>query len=278
MTFTKTLPDSVGHELTEVGRAFLLRRGIDEPLSWAPPLATHMEPAAGRSDTVGEWATARPVRGALDTPSRSRELVAQYGEGATTYELARRTGVSRQTVSRVLADGNSTLRRGRPITFVIDGDWLRERYEKEGMTLRQIAALVGCSAPTIAHRIQAAGIAMRPGPHDRTPHPLAGHSRLLQRALVGRHPIERARRFLIAAQHENVRAAAATIRTTQSSLSAQLARLGADVGGDLFVPAARNRPMRLTPIGERLARELGRALAADPHAQATSPTEEEKSS
>jgi len=178
----------------------------------------------------------------------------------------------------VLADGNSTLRRGRPTTFVIDEAWLRDRYEEEGMTLRQIAALVGCSAPTIAHRIQAAGITMRPGPHDRTPHPLAGRSRLLQRALVGRHPIERARRFLIATQHDNVRAAAATIRTTQSSLSAQLASLGADVGGGLFVAAARNRPMRLTPLGERLARELHRALAADPDAQTTSPTEEKKAS
>ncbi|MEA1263680.1 TniQ family protein [Microbacterium sp. STF-2] len=276
-TFTKTLPDTVRRELNDIGRAFLLRRGIDEPLSWAPPLSTHIEPAV-RSDPVGEWATARPVRGALDTPSRSRELIAQYGEGATTYELARRTGVSRQTVSRVLADGNSTLRRGRPTTFVIDEAWLRERYETEGMTLRQIAALVGCSAPTIAHRIQAAGITMRPGPHDRTPHPLAGRSRLLQRALVGRHPIERARRFLIATQHDNVRAAAATIRTTQSSLSAQLASLGADVGGGLFVAAARNRPMRLTPLGERLARELHRALAADPHTQTTSPTEEKKAS
>ncbi|GAA1654755.1 TniQ family protein [Microbacterium flavum] len=167
-TFTMTMPDSVRRELDEVGRAFLLSRGIDEPLSWAPPLSTHIEPAAARSNTVGEWATARPVRGALDTPSRRRELIAQHGEGATTYELARRAGVSRQTVSRVLADGNSTPRRGRPITFVIDEDWLRERYEKEGMTLRQIAALVGCSAPTIAHRIHAAGIAMRPGPHDRT--------------------------------------------------------------------------------------------------------------
>ncbi|WP_431805309.1 TniQ family protein [Microbacterium sp. bgisy203] len=277
-TFTKTLPDTVRRELAEVGRAFLLGRGIDEPLSWSPPLVTHTQPAATGSDGVGDWATARPARGALDTPSRGRELVAQYRDGVTTYELARRTGVSRQTVSRVLADGNSTLRRGRPITFVIDDDWLRERYEKEGMTLRQIAALVGCSAPTIAHRIQAAGIAMRPGPHDRTPHPLAGRSRLLQRALVGRHPIERARRFLIATQHDNVRAAAATIRTTQSSLSAQLASLGADAGGDLFVPAARNRPMRLTPLGARLARKLRRALAADPRPQATFPTEEGKAS
>ncbi|AUG28062.1 TniQ family protein [Microbacterium hominis] len=276
-TFTKTVPDSVRRELDDAGRAFLLSRGIDEPLSWAPPLSTHIKPAATRSKTVDEWATARPVRGALDAPSRRRELIDEYGGGATTYELARRTGVSRQTVSRVLADGSCTLRRGRPITFVIDDDWLRERYEKDGMTLRQIAALVGCSAPTIAHRIQAAGIAMRPGPHDRTPHPLAGRSQLLQRALVGRQPIERARRFLIATQHDTVRAAAATIRTTQSSLSAQLASLGADVGGTLFVPAARNRRMRLTPLGERLARELRRALAADPAAQSTSPTEEESS-
>ncbi|WP_372449678.1 helix-turn-helix domain-containing protein [Microbacterium flavum] len=88
--------------------------------------------------------------------------------------------------------------------------------------------------------------------------------------------MERARRFLTATQHDNVRAAAATIRTTQSALSAQLASLGADVGGDLFVPAARNRPMRLTPLGERLARELRRARATDLHAQTTSPTEEEK--
>jgi hypothetical protein len=117
-TFTKTLPDTVRRELNDIGRAFLPPRDR-RATRWAPPLSTHIEPAV-RSDPVGEWATARPVRGALDTPSRSRELIAQYGEGATTCELARRTGVSRQTVSRVLADGNSTLRRGRPTTFVID--------------------------------------------------------------------------------------------------------------------------------------------------------------
>ena len=65
------------------------------------------------------------------------------GRAPSMADVAQVAGVSHQTVSRVLADGNSTLRRGRPTTFVIDEAWLRERYETEGMTLRQIAALVG---------------------------------------------------------------------------------------------------------------------------------------
>ena len=91
---------------------------------------------------------------------------------------------------------------------------------------------------------------------------LAGASRLLRRTVIGRHPIERARRFLIAARHTSIRAAADEIGTTQSSLSKQLARLSRDAGGPLLTAGARGRPMTLTPLGARLARELERMLPA----------------
>ncbi|WP_223172428.1 LysR family transcriptional regulator [Microbacterium sp. NIBRBAC000506063] len=48
--------------------------------------------------------------------------------------------------------------------------------------------------------------------------------------------------------------------TTQSTLSKQLARLSRDAGGPLLTAGARGRPMTLTPLGVRLARELKTVL------------------
>lgn len=265
--FVGRIPEKLRVDLNRIGDEFLAAHGIDEPLTWTPPLAQFdIGPAM---DVPGElsWPPARPSSARIDASVGADGIADRYQAGSSTYELAELAGVSRQTVSRLLAD-RSTTRRGRPPMHVIDERWLRHQYLDQRLTIGQIASLVGCSAPTISRRLRDAGIPIRPAgsPSEVAtlhPHPLAGASPLLRRTVIGRYPIERARRFLIAARHNSIRAAAAETGTTQSTLSKQLARLSHDAGGPLLIAGARGRPMTLTPLGARLARELERVLLPD---------------
>lgn len=259
------IPEELRVDLTRVGDEFLAAHGIDEPLAWTPPLAQFDIDTA--VDTPGEasWPPARPSSARIDESVGADGIADRYQAGSSTYELAGLAGVSRQTVSRLLADRSTSTRRGRPPMHVIDERWLRHQYLDQRLTIGQIAALVGCTTPTISRRLRDAGVPIRPAGSASEaatlhPHPLAGASPLLRRTIIGRYPIERARRFLIAARHTSIRAAATEIGTTQSTLSKQLARLSRDAGGPLLTAGARGRPMTLTHLGARLARELERVL------------------
>lgn len=263
--FVGRIPEKLRVDLNRIGDEFIAAHGIDEPLTWTPPLAQFdIGPAV---DVPGElsWPPARPCSTRIDASVGADGIADQYQAGSSTYQLAELAGVSRQTVSRLLADRSTSTRRGRPPMHVIDERWLRHQYLDQRLTIGQIASLVGCTTPTISRRLRDAGVPIRPAGSASEaatlhPHPLPGASPLLRRTLIGRHTIERARRFLIAARHNSIRAAAAEIGATQSTLSKQLARLSRDAGGPLLTPGARGRPMTLTPLGARLARELQRIL------------------
>ncbi len=263
--FVGRIPEEPRVDLARIGDEFLTAHGIDEPLAWTPPLAQFDTGTA--VDVLGDasWPPARPSSIRIDASVGADGIADRYRAGSSTYELAELAGVSRQTVSRLLADRSTSTRRGRPPLHVIDERWLRHQYLEQRLTIGQIAALVGCTTPTISRRLRDARVPIRrAGSASEAatlhPHPLAGASRLLRRTLIGRNPIVRARRFLIAARHDSIRAAATEIGTTQSTLSKQLARLSRDAGGPLLIPGARGRPMTLTHLGVRLARELERVL------------------
>lgn len=263
--FVGRTPEGLRVDLARIGDEYLTAHGIDEPLTWMPPLAQFdigsvVDVASGVS-----WPPARPSGARIDARVGADGIADGYRAGSSTYELAELAGVSRQTVSRLLADRSTMTRRGRPPMHVIDERWLRHQYLDRRLTIGQIAALVGCTTPTISRRLRDAGVPIRPAGSASEaatlhPHPLAGASPLLRRTVIGRNSIERARRFLIAARHHSIRAAAAEIGTAQSTLSKQLARLSRDAGGPLLTAGARGRPMALTPLGVRLARELERVL------------------
>lgn len=264
--FRRGAPQAVLDELDTVGEQFLTGLGIREPLTWAPPfdLVSDLQlPAASAPlGYVSKWPTARPAR---DLAARTApRLPAEYLAGATTRELAQRAGVSRQTVSRSLADAAVQTRRGRPGTFDIDVDWLYDRYQRDKLTIVEIAALVGCSPTTITSHLRRADISLRArgveAEHGPSAHPLAGDSLLLRKTLIGRNALGRARRFLIVAEYPSFSAAASDLGVTHRALSKQFKRLGLAAGGPLFVRAAGVRPARLTPLGERLAKELRRVL------------------
>lgn len=169
--FAARLPVAVRDALAAEGRRFLADHGIDEPLTWTPPLDSepgteHAEPAA----PPVLWASARPARATLTSPAR---LAADYAAGVSTYTLAAREGVSRQTVSRALGASGQPTRRGRPVQLHLDIEHLRHLYETERKSTTEIAAAVGCSAMTISRRLHAAGVPLRPRGGSHPPPPSA---------------------------------------------------------------------------------------------------------
>lgn len=265
MRFVGRIPEELRVDLARIGDEFLTAHGIDEPLAWTPPLAQFDTGTAVDAPGEMSWPPARPSSTRIEASVGKGGIADRYQAGSSTYELAELAGVSRQTVSRLLADRSTSTRRGRPPRYVVDEQWLRHQYIDQRLTIGQIAALVGCTTPTISRLLRDAGVPIRPAGSAGEaatlhPHPLAGASPLLRRTIIGRYPIERARRFLITTRHNSIRAAATEIGTTQSTLSKQLARLSRDAGGPLLTAGARGRPMTLTPLGTRLARELERVL------------------
>ena len=154
--FADGLPSAVRTGLDQLAADFLLVNGIDEPVTWTP------EPSDGVPDAPAAWARSRPARSTAADVMPPDVLARAYAAGASTYEIAADVNVSRQTVGRILADTGTKSRRGRPPTFTLDSDWLRDHYETQGRTMAQIAHLAGCSEMTINRHLHAAGITVRP--------------------------------------------------------------------------------------------------------------------
>ncbi len=152
--FADTLPVSVRDELDRVAREFLAAQGICEPLTWTPVLDELSGAPESAIDDAGLWPAARPAFAAADDAISLEEIAVAYATGASTYELARRTGVSRQTISRILVEMSTPTRRGRQPARELDVDRIRHLYEVERLTMPQIAKVMGCSQSTISNRLR----------------------------------------------------------------------------------------------------------------------------
>ena len=166
--FVEELPQAIRSRLKQVAAEFLVSDGIDEPVTWIPP-SVDMIPADEAQLALALWPPSRPARTAAMEARTPDELARAYAAGASTYEIAADTGVSRQTVSRVLADSGASMRRGRPPTYTLDPGWLRDLYETQHRTIAQIAHLAGCSEMTINRHLRDAGIPVRPRGARSTP-------------------------------------------------------------------------------------------------------------
>lgn len=90
------------------------------------------------------------------------ELARLYREGVRTKELARRFGVSRQTVARRLAAAGVVVQQGVPTPPIEE---LVVRYEA-GEALTDLAGMAGVSPQTIGRRLRAAGVTLRTEPNE----------------------------------------------------------------------------------------------------------------
>lgn len=158
--FARGLPRAVRPLLENVAADFLAGIGIDEPITWTPPSAD-TSPAEGGQLTRMSWPPSRPARTAVTQARSADQLAKAYVAGASIKQIAADSKVSRQTVSRILAEAGTPIRRGRPRTVTVDTLWLLDQYEQQDQTMAQIARRAGCSETTINRRLHAAGATIR---------------------------------------------------------------------------------------------------------------------
>jgi transposase len=152
--FARALPPTLRQALDSVGQEFLNAHGICEPTTWTPDLddlRVDLAPPSGAE----EFMPARPAAAVAQQVMSTASIAAAYTAGASTYALAPRMGVSRQTVSRLLAETSTPTRRGRPRVHNIDEMRVHEMYWVQDLTIRKIAQTFGCSSSTIARRLHA---------------------------------------------------------------------------------------------------------------------------
>ncbi|WP_427923634.1 hypothetical protein [Streptomyces sp. cg40] len=92
------------------------------------------------------------------------ELVEAYKEGSTTYQLAGRFGIKRQTVSDILKRNGVTPRWRRLTEANIDE--AERLYVHQGMSAARIADRLKADPETVRLRLRKRGVQMR-DPHDR---------------------------------------------------------------------------------------------------------------
>lgn len=101
---------------------------------------------------------ARPV---FDADAMARV----YRACGSIYEVADIFGCSPATVSRLLRKSGEKMRpRGARRKLALDVGRMATLY-RAGLTSYQVAAIVGCSAPTVRDRLRAYGVAIRPKGH-----------------------------------------------------------------------------------------------------------------
>lgn len=92
------------------------------------------------------------------TPEEVENLVAAYLSGDSTYDLSRRYGIRRETVSAHLRRNNVTR---RPNAKVVRADETAERVvelKSEGVSVRRIAREFGVTERVVARTLDEAGV------------------------------------------------------------------------------------------------------------------------
>lgn len=160
------LPERLRDALARVAETLLRQHGIDEPVTWSPPLAwaDFPEPARGWGVPLPPR---RPVRATITTDSA---LAAGYLARTPLRDIATTHNVSRQSVARELTRAGIPLRPAQaPRRHDLDARWLQAQYVREQRSLRDLAGETGASATTIKRRLVEVGVQLRPrgGVHRR---------------------------------------------------------------------------------------------------------------
>lgn len=89
-------------------------------------------------------------------------LVKRYMEGATALDLAMELGCDTPPIVRALREAGIDVRRGDPVRLsAADLQEMRELYEIEFMTCREIGTFYKCSADAISKRLKELGVEIR---------------------------------------------------------------------------------------------------------------------
>jgi hypothetical protein len=230
---------------------------LDEHPAPAAPLTTTQARATGQ--------VRHAARQALTEKEFHRRYVDQH---QSLYDIAKQTGFSRQTLTRLAAEYGIALREG-PQDYkrkgIIDRDWLLEQYVGCGRTLPDLARERNMSTANMARWAHFHQIPLRPrggASHDsslRTIDQAVGLPAPVAKALTSPYAWQRLNRFAAAVGYQTLREAAEHLGITQSTLVTQIDRLERDIGGPLLERAERGRSMSLTAIGKQVLADFRRA-------------------
>lgn len=274
--FRRRLPPAVAHELHAHAASVLEGRGIEEPVIWEPPLGlvkplsiprTTIDADRNRASCVAPCgepvATTKAARWEKTTRLQDRiDAVAirrAYTEDRLSLSaIATANRCSRNTVSRILRDQTGLALRDKTRRWLIDDAWFRDRYFTDLMTVKQVAAEIGCSPGTVGRFARENGIELRrrgsrsqlTGARQRA---TFDGPALLRRVLTDEHSLQRLERFRSIAEATTLTAAAEMTGISQGTMVTQLQRLERDLGTRLVIRAKRGQPMRLTRTGRQLA-------------------------
>ena len=234
-----------------------VRLVLDEHPAPAAPLTEAQARAIGQ--------VRRAARQALTEKEFRRRYVDQH---QSLYDIAKRTGFSRQILTRLAAEYGIPLREG-PQYYkrrgVIDRDWLLEQYIGRRRTLPDLAREKNMSTANMARWVHFHQIPLRPrggASHDsslRTIDQASDFPAQIAKALTSPYAWQRLNRFAAATGHRTLSEAAEHLGITESTLIIQINRLERDIGGPLLERAERGRPMVPTALGEQVLAALHQA-------------------
>jgi transposase-like protein len=102
-----------------------------------------------------------PARARQIKENEAQELIAAYQTGATVYQLARRFGLSRQTISKILHQRGIEMRMTGLSPAEVDE---AVRLYADGWSLARIGRRLSVSPETIRLRLIEQGVQLRPRP------------------------------------------------------------------------------------------------------------------
>ncbi|HEY2638348.1 MAG TPA: LysR family transcriptional regulator [Streptosporangiaceae bacterium] len=177
------------------------------------------------------------------------------------HAIAKQTGLSRQTLTRLAAEYGIALREGSQGYSgkgAIDRDWLLDQYVGRRRTLPDLAREKNMSTANMARWTHFHQIPLRPrggASHKsalRTTDQASDLPDPIAKSLTSPYAWQRLNRFAAAIGYQTLSEAAEHLGVAQSTLVIQINRLERDIGGSLLELAERGRPMTPTALGEQV--------------------------
>lgn len=193
---------------------------------------------------------------ALITPERMRQIY--LIEGQSLKVISSMLGTSSYTVARLARDYGVPITKGGRTSRSIDADWLREEYINKGRTLKDLSETLGVAPATVRRLMESHDIPLK-WFSSRPAELLPDHSNvpeLLLPAVATRAGWQRLQRLSQAAAYGSFAEAQRALNIFGSTLALQFSRIERDLGGPVLIRATRQKPMQLTPLGERVIAAL----------------------
>ncbi len=128
---------------------------------WATRFTSDLVAKAEASSRAAQ--SPAPKRAAARLSIKQNEsLVAEYAAGASTYELAERYGVRRDTVTARLKRAGVEVRPGAAVALDEAAERRVATLYRDGLSMRSIARQLGVSDNTILKALRAQGVPSRP--------------------------------------------------------------------------------------------------------------------